>query len=196
MAKVVGDISISLDGYVTGPHAGLGNGLGDGGEGLHTWAFSNDAVDQAVLRESTAATGVVIMGRKLFDIIDGPGGWSDEVGYGASEAGLQPVLVVTRTPPEKMRLSSDRFTFVVDGIGSAVSKATAMADDRDVVVMGGGETVRGALDLGLLDELTLHLAPVVLGAGTPLFAGGPPRQLRPIRVRPSAHATHLTYRVD
>lgn len=196
MPKVIGDISVSLDGFVTGPDPGLENGLGDGGEGLHTWAFSNDAVDQAVLSESTAATGVIIMGRKLFDIIDGPGGWSDEVGYGASEAGVQPVLVVTRTPPETMRLSADRFTFVVDGIGSAVAKAAAMADDRDVVIMGGAEVIRGALELGLLDELKLHLSPVILGRGTPLFTGGTPRSLRQIQVRPSAHATHLTYRVD
>lgn len=196
MAKVIGDISISLDGYVTGPNPGLDNGLGDGGDGIHTWAFANDAVDRAVLRESTEATGVVIMGRKLFDIIDGPHGWSDEVGYGASEAGPQPVLVVTRTPPATMRLPADRFTFVVDGIGSAVSKATSMADDRTVVVMGGGQTIRGALDLGLLDELHLHLAPVLLGAGTPLFDGGSPHTLRQLRVRQSAHATHLVYRVD
>ncbi|MFG1606219.1 dihydrofolate reductase family protein [Actinoplanes sp. NPDC049265] len=196
MPKVIADISISLDGYVTGPHPGLANGLGDGGEGLHTWAFSNDAVDQAVLSEGTGATGVIVMGRTLFDLIDSPGGWNDEVGYGAGEVGLQPVLVVTRTPPERMRLPADRFTFVADGIGSAVAKATAMADDRHVVIMGGGRTVRGALELGLLDELHLHLAPVILGGGTPLFDGGSPRTLRQFRVRHSAHATHLSYRVD
>lgn len=197
MTKVIGDISVSLDGFVTGPDPSLENGLGDGGEGLHTWAFSDDEVDRAVLRESTDATGVIIMGRKLFDIIDGPGGWSDEVGYGAGEAGAQPVLVVTHTPPETTRLSASRFTFVVDGVGSAVSKATAMADDRNVVIMGGGQVIREALELSLLDELILHVAPVVLGAGTPLFTGGEtPRSLRQVHVRPSAHAIHVTYRVD
>jgi dihydrofolate reductase len=195
MAKVVGDISMSLDGFVTGPGPDLEHGLGHGGEGLHTWAFSSDGVDQEVLAETTDATGVVIMGRRLFDIIDGPHGWSDEVGYGAGRAAVPPVLVVTRTPPDSVRLG-DRFTFVVDGIGSAVSTATAMADDRDVVVMGGAQTVRTALDAGLLDELRLHLSPVILGSGTPLFTGQTPRRLRQIHVRFSGHATHVTYRVD
>jgi dihydrofolate reductase len=105
------------------------------------------------------------------------------------------VLVVTRTPPGRTRLG-DRFTFVVDGIASAVRTSIATAEERDVVVMGGAETIRGALDLGLLDELRLHLSPVILGAGTPLFTGQQPRALRQIHVRVSGHATHLTYRVD
>lgn len=196
MAKVVADISVSLDGFVTGPGPDLEHGLGAGGEALHTWAFAGDAIDAEVLAETVDATGVVIMGRRLFDIVDGPYGWNDEVGYGAAAAGQQPVLVVTRTPPETVRLA-DRFTFVVDGAGSAVSKAIAMAGDRDVVVMGGAETIRGCLEAGLLDELRLHLSPVLLGSGTPLFVPGTaPRNLRQIHVRPSGTATHLTYRVD
>jgi dihydrofolate reductase len=195
MTKVVGDISVSLDGFVTGPDPDLEHGLGRGGEALHVWALDGDAIDREVLAEATGATGVVIMGRRLFDIVDGPLGWNDEMGYGAAHAAVPPVLVVTRTPPETVRLV-ERFTFVVDGIGSAVSKGIAMADDRDVVVMGGAATVRGALDAGLLDELRLHLSPVILGAGTPLFTGQTPRQLRQMHVRVSGHATHLTYRVD
>jgi dihydrofolate reductase len=195
MAKVVGDISMSLDGFVTGPDPDLEHGLGGGGAGLHVWAFDGDAVDREVLVESTDATGVVIMGRRLFDIVDGPHGWTDEVGYGAAEAATPPVLVVTRRPPAVTRLR-DRFTFVVDGVRSAVSKGIAMADDRDVVVMGGAEIIRGALEAGLLDELRLHLSPVILGSGTPLFTGQTPRELRQVHVRVSGHATHLTYRVD
>src|SRR4029453_6660969 len=106
-------------------------------------------------------------------------GWNDEMGYGAGENAMPPVLVVTRTPPEKTRLG-DRFTFVVDGIGSGVSKATAMAEERDVVIMGGAQTIRGALDRGLLDELRLHLSPVILGSGTPLFVDAAPRALRQV----------------
>jgi dihydrofolate reductase len=196
MTKVVADISVSLGGFVKGPDVRLDQGLGRGGEALHTWALDGDAVDREILTTTTDATGVVVMGRRLFDIIDGPHGWTDEMGYGADLAAPPPVLVVTRTPPERMRLSADRFTFVVDGIRSAVEKARAMADDRDAVIMGGGETIRGALDAGVVDELRLHLAPVVLGAGTPLFTGAVPRQLRQIHVRVSGHATHLTYRVD
>ncbi|MEV4703476.1 dihydrofolate reductase family protein [Actinoplanes sp. NPDC049316] len=196
MTKVVADISMSLDGFVTGPDAGPEQGLGRGGEALHTWALAGDAVDRDVLTSATDATGVVVMGRRLFDVIDGPHGWSDEMGYGADLAAVPPVLVVTGTPPERTRLSADRFTFVVDGIRSAVAKAKAMAEERDVVIMGGGETVRGAIDAGVVDELRLHLAPVLLGSGTPLFSGAVPRPLRQIHVQASAHATHLTYRVD
>ena len=102
--------------------------------------------------------------------------------------------MVTRIPPETVRLG-DRFTFIVDGVGSAVSKGIAMADDRDVVVMGGAEIIRGCLEHDLLDELRLHLAPVILGSGTPLWVDNAPRELRQIHVRASGHATHLTYRV-
>ena len=195
MAKVVADISVSLDGFVTGPEPGPGQGLGRGGEALHLWAFEGDAVDKAVLAESTDATGAVVMGRALFDVVDSPDGWNDEVGYGAGLAAQPPVLVVTRVPPAEVRLA-DRFTFVVDGIASAVEKGRFLADDRDVVIMGGGETVRRAIEAGLVHELRLHLSPVLLGAGVPLFDGAAPRALRQIHVRASGHATHLTYRVD
>jgi dihydrofolate reductase len=195
MSKVVADISVSLDGFVTGPDAGPGSGLGRGGEALHTWAFELDTVDGEVLDEAIDATGVVIMGRRLFDIIDAPDGWNDEMGYGGTRAAQPPLLVVTRTPPAEVRLA-DRTTFIVDGIGSAVSKGVAMSDDRDVVIMGGGHTVRTAIEAGVVDELRLHLAPVLLGGGTPLFTGAAPRPLRQMHVRASSHATHLTYRLD
>lgn len=202
MAKVVADISMSLDGFVTGPEPDLAHGLGHGGEALHTWALEPDAVDDDVLTETVDATGVVVMGRRLFDVIDGPHGWTDEMGYGAARAAQPPILVVTRIPPDRVRLA-DRVTFVVDGIGSAVSKGVAMADDRDVVIMGGAATVRRAIQAGVVDELRLHLAPVLLGSGTPLFTAGTPsstwgapRALRQMHVRTSAHATHLTYRLD
>lgn len=195
MPKVVADISVSLDGFVTGPEPGPGRGLGRGGEALHTWALEPDAIDGEVLDEAVDATGVVIMGRTLFDQIDAPDGWNDDMGYGAGRAAQPPILVVTRTPPAEVRLA-DRTTFVVDGIGSAVSKGVSMSDERDVVIMGGARTVRGAIEAGVVDELRLHLAPVLLGGGTPLFAGAAPRALRQIHVRASAHATHLTYRLD
>ncbi|GIE85095.1 dihydrofolate reductase family protein [Actinoplanes regularis] len=194
MARVIADISISLDGFVTGPNPGLENGLGDGGEALHTWALHPDPVDHDVLDSTVAATGAVIMGRRLFDIVDGPHGWTDEMGYGADRAAEPPVLVVTRQPPARVRLA-DRMTFVVDGVAGAVSKGLAIAGDRDVVIMGGAAVIRGALDAGLVDELRLHLAPVLLGAGTPLFGDGRLRRLRQVHVRPSGNATHLTYLV-
>jgi dihydrofolate reductase len=195
MPKVVAEISVSLDGFVTGPEPGPKQGLGRGGEALHIWALEPDATDAEVLDESIDATGVVIMGRRLFDFIDGPDGWNDEMGYGGARAAQPPLLVVTRRPPAEVRLA-DRTTFVVDGIGSAVAKGRAMSDERDVVVMGGAETVRTAIDAGVVDELRLHFSPVLLGAGTPLFSGATPRSLRQIHVRSSSHATHVTYRVD
>ncbi|GAA2468445.1 dihydrofolate reductase family protein [Winogradskya humida] len=196
MAKVVADISVSLDGFVTGPGVDLEHGLGRGGEALHTWALNGDAVDREIRDATTDATGAVVMGRTLFDFIDGPNGWTEEMGYGADRAATPPVLVVTRNPPASVRLG-DRFSFIPDGIAGAVAAAAAIADDRDVVIMGGARTVRGALDAGVVDELRLHLSPVILGAGTPLFAPGTiPRTLRQIHVRPSTTATHLTYRLD
>ncbi|WP_436521639.1 dihydrofolate reductase family protein [Actinoplanes sp. HUAS TT8] len=195
MTRVIADISMSLDGFVTGPNPGVANGLGDGGEALHTWALHPDPVDADVLDEMVAATGAVIMGRRLFDIIDAPGGWNDGMGYGADRAAEPPVLVVTHNPPDHVRLA-DRMTFVVDGLPSAVAKAVSIAGDHDVVIMGGAEVIRGALDAGLVDELRLHLAPVLLGAGTPLFRGGTLRRFRQVHARPSGQATHVTYLVD
>jgi dihydrofolate reductase len=195
MTKVVADITVSLDGFVTGPGPDLAHGLGDGGAELRNWAVNPDHVDKEVLASAAEATGAIVMGRRLFDIVDGPHGWH-EAGYGAGLAETPPVLVLTRNPPEPVRLA-DRCTFVVDGVSSAIEKARVLADDRDVVVLGGAETIRGALGCGVLEELRLHLSPVLLGGGTPLFpAGTGPRTLRQIHVRASAHAAHLTYRID
>src|ERR687893_31993 len=112
MTRIVADISVSLDGYVTGPDAGPGNGLGDGGEALHTWAFSEDPEDRRIVREATARSGAVVLGRRLFDIVDAPDGWNDEVGYGAGEVGKPPFVVVTSSRPEPFRLTDLDFTFV------------------------------------------------------------------------------------
>lgn len=193
MSKIIADISVSLDGYVTGPDIDAEHGLGVGGEALHEWAItSQDPVDTEELRGSTDASGAVVMGRRLFDFIDGPTGWNDEMGYGAGLVGTPPFVVVTHTAPEKVRLGLD-FTFVTDGVSAALSRARAAAGDKDVVIMGGADVIRQAVDAGLVDVLKLHLAPVLLGGGTPLFAGSAPRRFVRTSVRPSAYATHLTY---
>ncbi|CAN7228093.1 dihydrofolate reductase family protein [Knoellia sp. LjRoot47] len=197
MTHVVADISVSLDGFVTGPGAGPDNGLGDGAEGLHAWVFSGDDVDRAVLEEATVATGAVVMGRHLFDVIDGPHGWNDEVGYGAGHAAKPAFFVVTSSEPESVRLAdSHDFTFVLDGPAAAVEQARSVAGDKDVYVMGGGEVVRGCLDAGVVDRLSLHVSPLVLGAGTSLFEGSVPRTLVQREVRVSPHAVHVTYDVQ
>ena len=203
MTRIIADISVSLDGFVTGPDPGPDNGLGTGGEALHTWAFSDDPDDRRVLREGTARSGAVVLGRRLFDVVDGPGGWNDETGYGAREVGKPAFVVVTSSPPESVRLTDLEWTFVTTGLSDAVTAArksaeTASSDrgeDLDVVLMGGGATVGSAVVAGLVDVLSLHLAPVVLGAGTPLFTGGAPRMLVQRRVTVTSTATHLTYDV-
>ncbi|MEU3684495.1 dihydrofolate reductase family protein [Streptomyces sp. NPDC030592] len=183
MTHIIADISISLDGYVTGPDPGPGNGLGTGGEALHTWAFSDDPEERRIVRETTARSGAV--------------------GYGAAEVGRPAFVVVTGSKPESVRLTGLDWTFVTTGLSDALAVArdraeAASADrgeDLDVVLMGGGALIGSALDAGLVDVLSLHLAPVVLGSGTPLFTGGTPRTLVRRSANPTPNATHLTYAV-
>jgi len=203
MTRIIADISTSIDGFVTGPKPGPQNGLGTGGDALHTWAFSDDPDDRRVVRQATARSGAVILGRKLFDVVDAPGGWNDEIGYGAGEVGKPAFIVVTSSPPESVRLTDLDWTFVTTGLSDAVSTARQRAEaasserdaDLDVVIMGGGATVGSALGAGLVDALTLHLAPVLLGAGTPLHTGGAQRRLVQRSVTTTSTATHLTYDV-
>ncbi len=194
MTVVIGDITISLDGFVTGPGADVQHGLGHDSEGLHAWALdSDDPVDRGVLVRHTAASGAVIMGRRTFDTVDGA--WSTERGYGADRDGRPPFFVVTSQAPGSYRLAASHdFTFVLDGPAAAVELARAAAGDRDVFVMGGGALIGSCLRDGLLDELRLHLSPEVLGAGTPLFAGVGRHRLTQTSVEVSPVCTHLTYR--
>lgn len=194
MTKVVADISMSLDGFVTGPGADPEHGLGIGGEAIHTWVMQADDVESDVLREATEMSGAVVMGRRLFDVIDGPDGWNDEMGYGAGLAATPPFFVVTHSVPAQVRLGLP-FTFVTDGVAPAVEQARAAAGDKAVVIMGGGEVIRQCLDAGLVDELRIHLAPIVLGAGTPLFADIGRHELVQRSVRVSTNATHFIYEV-
>ncbi|MFC8570161.1 dihydrofolate reductase family protein [Streptomyces sp. NPDC057245] len=203
MTRIVADISISLDGFVTGPDPGPDSGLGTGGEALHTWAFSDDPEDRRILGEATARSGAVVLGRRLFDVVDGPGGWDETTGYGAREAGTPAFVVVTGAPPASLRLTGLDWTFVTTGLADAVAAAreragaasAASGSDLDVVLMGGGATIGSALEAGLVDVLSVHLAPVVLGAGTPLFTGGTRHTLVQRGSVATTTATHLTYDV-
>lgn len=201
MTRVIANISVSLDGFVTGSGAGPDTGLGVGGEALHRWAFSDDPEDQRLQRERTASSGAVILGRRLFDVVDGPKGWSDEVGYGAREVGKPAFVVVTRSLPEVVRLVDLDWTFVTTGLADAVDVARERAEaasvergeDLDVVIMGGGAVVGSAIAAGLVDVLELHLAPVILGSGTPLAIGGSPQMLVQRDVVTTSTAVHITY---
>jgi dihydrofolate reductase len=196
MPKVIADITMSLDGYVTGPGADSQHGLGDAEE-LHTWVMDQDPVDTEVLERATAASGAVVMGRRLFDTVDGPDGWSEEMGYGAQETGTPPFFVLTHSAPDDVRLERElgmQFTFV-DDLATAVEQArtAATAAGGDVVIMGGGDVIGQALEAGLVDELHLHVAPMLLGGGTPLFRPGTRQMYRQRDVRPSRNVVHVDY---
>ncbi|WP_129336991.1 dihydrofolate reductase family protein [Cellulomonas endophytica] len=203
MTRVVADISVSLDGFVTGPDPGPDAGLGTGGEALHIWAFSDDPDDRRVLREATGRSGAVVLGRRLFDQVDAPGGWDDRTGYGAGLAARPAFVVVTRSRPASVRTTDLDWTFVTTGLADAVAAARTRSEqasaeratDLDVVLMGGGATIGSALRAGLVDGLLLHLAPVLLGGGTPLFPPGVRRTLVPRSVVATSTATHLAYDV-
>jgi dihydrofolate reductase len=195
MTIVIGDITVSVDGFVTGPGADPQHGLGLDSQGLHAWALeSDDPVDRGVLQRHSGSSGAVVMGRKTFDTVDGS--WTAERGYGADVDARPPFFVVTSTPPASYRLAeSHDFTFVVGGPAAAIEQARAAAGDLDVFVMGGGSLVGSCLRDGLLDELRLHVSPEVLGAGTPLFDGVGRHRLVQTAVEVSPVCTHLTYRV-
>ncbi|MFL6103460.1 MAG: dihydrofolate reductase family protein [Actinomycetes bacterium] len=187
MSKVIADITMSLDGYVTGPSGGV--------DELHAWVTDQDPVDTEILERATAETGAVVMGRRLFDIVDGPNGWTKDMGYGAQQAGTPPFFVATHSAPQHVRLERElgmRFTFVGD-LTAAVDQARTAATDGHVVIMGGGDVIGQAMEQGLVDELRLHLAPILLGGGTPLFRAGTRQRYRQRDVRPSSNAVHLTY---
>jgi dihydrofolate reductase len=187
MSKVIADITMSLDGYVTGPSGGV--------DELHAWVTDQDPVDTEILERATAETGAVVMGRRLFDIVDGPNGWTKDMGYGAQQAGTPPFFVATHSAPQHVRLERElgmRFTFV-DDLTAAVDQARTAATDGHVVIMGGGDVIGQAMEQGLVDELRLHLAPILLGGGTPLFRAGTRQRYRQRDVRPSSNAVHLTY---
>ncbi len=210
MTRVFADISISLDGFVAGPDPSLEDPLGVGGMQLHEWAFRLEAwrrphgleggetgPESELVERTLAATGAVVMGRRMFS--GGSGGWDDDPnanGWWGDEPPFHaPVFVVTHHAREPLELQGTTFTFVTEGVEAAVERARAAAGGRDVSVAGGASVVRGCLGLGLLDELQVHVAPVLLGAGTPLFAGVEPGRLELLETVAAPEATHLRYRV-
>jgi dihydrofolate reductase len=198
MSKVIADISISLDGYVTAHGVDQEHGLGIGGEAIHAWVLEEPRfpVDEAGLARSFETTGAVVLGRRLYDIVDGPNGWNDEVGYGhdQNQSAAPPCYVVTHEPPVHVRLAS-RFRFVTDGVSAAIDQARATAGDKDVVVMGGANVIDQCLAARLVDELRIHLSPLLLGGGTRLFDLAGPTTLIQREITESPRATHLTYEV-
>jgi dihydrofolate reductase len=189
MALVICDMSISLDGYVTGPNDSRENPFGDGAEMLHDWMFGAATdEDRAILQEMVDGADAVVMGRKSFDKNEGDGGW----GYGGP-LGDTPCFVVTHNKPTTSYPSV--YTFVTDGVVSAIEQAKNAAGDR-VVGLHGATVMQQALPLGLVDEIRVHVIPVLLGGGTPLFGTlDSPITLERTQALVTPAATHIGFRV-
>ncbi|MGH3359365.1 MAG: dihydrofolate reductase family protein [Nocardioidaceae bacterium] len=189
MARVICDMSMSLDGYVTGPNDSRENPFGDGAGMLHDWMF--DAAtddDRAMLQEMLDGVGAVVMGRKSFDKNEGDGGWGD-----GGPVGDTPCFVVTHNKPTTSHPSV--YTFVTDGVASAIDQAAEVAGDK-VVGLHGATVMQQALPLGLVDEIRVHVVPVLLGGGTPLFdALDSSITLERIQAQVTPAATHIGFRV-
>ena len=203
MGIVTAHMSMSVDGYISGPNAGAGNPLGDGGVLIQQWMFDlasfreiqglsggQTNADDEELRQRFAPTGAVVMGRRMFD--EGEGPWGDNPPY------RMPVFVLTHEDRDTLvKEGGTTFTFVTDGIESALERAKAAAGDKNVNVAGGADTVQQYIRARLLDELEIHLAPLLFGGGIRLFDKMGPEhiELENMRVVTSPNVTHLRFRV-
>jgi dihydrofolate reductase len=176
VGKVIFDISLSLDGFMAAANRRPGEPLGEGGERLHEWAFGDDEPDRAVLTDGIAGTGAVIAGRRPYD--DSVPWWGAD---GPTGAARLPVVVVSHGVPDETP-DGGVYTFVAGGIERALDEAKAAAGDKDVTVMGGAQTGQQFLVAGLVDELSIHLVPVLFGSGTRMFEnlGHAPIALEPL----------------
>jgi dihydrofolate reductase len=202
MTRLVCEISMSLDGFIAGPNDRPGNGLGDGGERLHQWIVGlaswreqhgmeggESGADSDVIEESVANIGAVLMGRSMFDCGEEP--WGDEPPFHS------PVFIVTHNAREEIvKEGGTTYTFVTDGLEAALEQARRAAGGKDVSLAGGANMVQQVLKLGVLDELQIHLVPVLLCSGRPLFdnLGTAQIELDKTRVIDSAGVTHLRLR--
>ncbi len=191
MSKVYCEISMSLDGFITGPNVRVGNGMGDGGERLHDWRFdAQTETDAAIVDEIYASTGAVVLGKRMFDVGFEP--WGDPPPFG------MPVFVVTHEARAPLPMQGGTtYTFVTDGIEAALELARAAAAGKNVGIWGGADLIRQYLKAGLLDEMQLHLAPILLGDGIRLFEDFDPEgiELRKVSSIETPGATHFRFEV-
>ncbi len=190
MSKVTADMSMSLDGFVTEPHPGGHNPLGDDPGRLHDWMFSEKtATDAEIVDEMYATTGAVLIGKRMFDVGVEP--WGDPPPFG------MPVFVVTHGSRAPLPRRGGTTYHFVTGLEAALADARAAADGKDVGVWGGASIVTQYLQAGLLDELQLHLIPIVLGNGVRLFQdlNAEGIELRKTRSIDTPRATHLRFSV-
>ncbi len=210
MSKVRAHISTSLDGYVAGPNQSEKEPLGEGGEALHDWVVELKAwrephgmeggevnASTAVVEEELSNVGAEIMGRGKFGP-PGGGPWGDDAWpgwWGEDPPFHKPVFVVTHHEREPLTLSDTTFTFVTDGIESALEQAREAAGGQDVIVGGGAQIINDYLGAGLVDELEIHVAPVMLGSGAALLEGVGDLKLEQLRAVEGPGVAHLKYRV-
>jgi dihydrofolate reductase len=196
MTKVAAGITISLDGFITGPNDGPGRGLGEGGERLHYWVFGGPwsyaeeprseatGADKELLDEAMGRVGAVVGGRNTYEAA---GAWGGQNPFGV------PFFIVTHRPEDAP--ADAGFTFV-NGLDEAIAGAREAAGSKDVFVMGGADIIRQALRAGYVDELSISIAPVVLGDGKRLFHDFDETvSLEHLRLLQSPFATHISYRV-
>jgi dihydrofolate reductase len=213
MTRVISSISVSLDGYVAGPDPTMQDPLGKRGELLHEWVIklqawrephkreggTTDDPSEAVVRDQLEATGSYLMGRRMYSGGSGPwsgdgnanGWWGDEPPF------RLPVYVLTHHEREPLTLGQTTFHFATTGVEDAVAAAREAAGDKAVHVSGGAEAIGAVLAAGLLDELEIHLVPILLGSGARLFEGaGTDPRLELVRVVDAPDVTHLKYAVS
>jgi dihydrofolate reductase len=189
MGNVTLRMSMSLDGFIAGPNVGVEHPMGEGGDRLHQWMFATpvDPVDAEIVKESFASTGAVVLGRRTFDL--GVSHWGDT-------PFPVPSFVLTHEARADLPMKSAAFTFITEGVESALRQAKAVAGDRKILLMGAN-TAQQFLKAGLVDEIDLQIAPVLLGGGTRLFDQPLSNhvELERIRVIESPDVTHLTFQV-
>jgi len=188
MSKTFVDISMSLDGFTAGPSISLELPMGAGGEKLHEWLFSSKTdSDKKILDELVNESGAVILGRRTYDV-----GIGDP--WGGVSPFRVPAFVVSSGRPEKM---VDGFSFINDGIESALNQAKSIAGNKNVWIMGGANLAGQYIKAKLIDELHIHLVPLLLGGGSRLFEGTGPSmiELEKIKSIESAGTTHIVYRI-
>ncbi len=213
MGELTFEVTMSLDGFIAGPNPTLEKPLGEGGERLHEWMYGlasfrerhgldggETNADSELLEESMARTGATLMGRRMFS--GGAGPWEDDPNadgwWGDDPPFRMPVFVLTHHARETVtKQGGTSFTFVTDGIESALEQARAAAEEKDVAVAGGASVAQQYLKAGLLDELYIHVAPLLLGGGVRLFddLGTEQVDLEGTGAIQSPAVTHLRYRL-
>lgn len=193
MGKVIVNLTMSLDGYIAGPNVRPDEPMGDGGEQLHDWMFSGKTDEQAENAgvELFAGTGAFIIGKWTFDL--GVDNWGEDPAFHA------PCFVLYDEPRETItKQGGTSYTFVTDGIESALKQAQAAAGDQDVTIMGGANAIQQYINAGLVDELDIHIADMLLGSGTRLFDNLTikPTHLEKITADSTSGVTHLKYRIS